>query len=207
VKKETVTELAVARRSAVVRTYLGDEMIDTDAAFPWYALQVRPRFEKQVASALLGKGYEGFLPLYRCRNRWSDRIKEIELPLFSGYMFCRFDVNRRLPILMTPGVMHIVGIGKTPVPVEESEVAALQTIVVSGLQAGPWPYLQVGQRVTVDRGALAGVEGILIAIKGRNRLVVSVTLLQRSVAVEVDEHRVWPVDPRVQPVPAAFAHA
>ena len=160
---------------------------------PWYALQVRPRFEKMIATNLLNKGYEGFLPLYRKRSRWSDRIKEIQLPLFSGYLFCRFDVNKRLPILKTPGVIQVVGIGKVPHPVEDSEIKALQSIVISGLQAEPRSYLNIGQKVRVEVGPLAGIEGILTAIKGSNRLIVSVSLLQRSVSVEIDESWVIPV--------------
>jgi len=164
-------------------------------ALPWYALQVRPRFEKVIASTLLTKGYEGFLPLYRHRSRWSDRMKEVELPLFPGYLFCRFDINKRLPILVTPGVMHVVGIGKTPQPVEEDEIASLQSIVFSGLQAEPRSYLNIGERVRIEIGPLAGVEGVLVALKGANRLVVSVSLLQRSVSVEIDESWVVPIDP------------
>ena len=162
-------------------------------SFPWYALQVRPRFEKIIATTLLNKGYEGFLPLYRNRSRWSDRIKEVELPLFPGYLFCRFNINNRLPILVTPGVMHVVGIGKTPHPVDECEIAALKAIVISGLQAEPRSYLNIGEKVRIEVGPLAGVEGILLALKGSNRLVVSVSLLQRSVSVEINESWVIPV--------------
>jgi transcription antitermination factor NusG len=146
-----------------------------------------------IASNLLNKGYEGFLPLYRQKSRWSDRIKEIQLPLFPGYLFCRFDVNKRLPILITPGVIQVVGIGKTPHPVDESEISALQSIVLSGLQTEPRSYLNIGQRVRVELGPLSGVEGILTAMKGYSRLVVSVSLLQRSVSVEIDESWVVPV--------------
>jgi transcription antitermination factor NusG len=160
---------------------------------PWYALQVRPRYEKIIASTLLSKGYDGFLPLYCHRSRWSDRVKEIHLPLFPGYLFCRFDLNKRLPILVTPGVIRVVGIGKTLYPVDECEIAALQAIVLSGLQAQPWSYLNMGQKVRIELGALAGVEGILIALKGSSKLVVSVSLLQRSVAVEIDKDWVIPV--------------
>jgi len=166
------------------------------AIFPWYALRVRPRFEKVVAATLLTKGYEGFLPLYRHRSKWSDRIKEVHLPLFSGYLFCRIDMNNRLPLLVTPGVIQIVGIGKTPHPVDDAEIAALQAIVLSGLQANPRSYLNVGERVRIEIGPLAGVEGILVAMKGSHRLVVSVSLLQRSVAVEIDESWVVPVKPK-----------
>jgi transcription antitermination factor NusG len=166
-------------------------------AYPlcWYALRVRPRFEKMVASVLLLKGYEGFLPLYIRRSRWSDRIKNVELPLFPGYMFCRFDVNKRLPILVTPGVIQVVGIGKSPHPVDDDEIAALQSIVISGLQAEPRSYLNIGQRVRIELGPLAGVEGILTSTKGSSRLVVSVSLLQRSVSVEIDQSWAIPVSP------------
>jgi transcription antitermination factor NusG len=179
-------------------------------SLPWYALQVRPRFEKIIASTLLNKGYEGFLPLYRHRSRWSDRIKEVQLPLFPGYLFCRFDVNKRLPILITPGVLHVVGIGKTPHPVDDDEIAALQTIVLSSLQAEPRAYLAVGRKVRIEIGPLAGVEGILAALKGAHRLVVSVSLLQRSVSVEIDESWVVPVSPIIPlmppPVPPHFVN-
>ena len=162
-------------------------------SLPWYALQIRPRYEKAIASTLLSKGYEGFLPLYTQRSRWSDRIKEVQLPLFSGYLFCRFDVNKRLPILVTPGVIRVVGIGRTPYPVDEHEIQALQAIVISDLQAQPWSYMNVGQKVRIERGVLAGVEGILTGIKGSSKLVVSVSLLKRSVAVEIDESWVGPI--------------
>jgi transcription antitermination factor NusG len=142
---------------------------------------------------LQGKGYEPFLPVYASRRRWSDRIKEIELPLFPGYLFCRLDPSDRLPILVTPGVVQIVGIGKNPVPLDELEIASIQTAVQSGLRRQAWPYQQIGQKVRVECGPLRGLEGILLSIKGGHRLILSVTLLQRSVAVEVDETWVSPI--------------
>jgi len=157
-----------------------------DSSCQWFALSTRSQREKMVASLLHSKGYEEFLPLYRSHRRWSDRTKAIEKPLFPGYVFCRFDVQKRLPILMTPGVRFIAGIGKTPLAVNESEMASLQHVVQSGLQVEPWPFLQVGQRVRIERGALQGLEGILMGFKKPHRLVVSVTLLQRSIAVELD---------------------
>jgi transcription antitermination factor NusG len=165
----------------------------------WFALRIWSQKEKLVAAALHSKGYEQFLPLYRCRRRWSDRVKEFELPLFPGYLFCRFDPNNRLPILVTPGVMLIVGIGKIPVPVDEGELAAIQSIINSGLKTQPWPYLRIGEKVRIERGSLEGVEGILVAVKKPHRLVVSVTILQRSVAVEIDEGWAHPVSPVTQP--------
>ncbi len=180
-------------------------MTSPKSELQWFALRVRAQHEKLVASSLHSKGYEDFLPLYRCRRRWSDRIKEIELPLFPGYVFCRFDVHRRLPILITPDVLLIVGAGKIPVPVDDDEIAALQSVVKSGLQAEPWPFLQVGQRVRIDRGALEGLEGILTEIKKPYRLVVSVTLLQRSVAVEIDYAWASPISPRLPSPDSVFA--
>ena len=161
--------------------------------FPWYALQVRPRFEKAIASSLLNKGYEGFLPLYRQKRRWSDRIKEVQVPFFPGYLFCRFDVNKRLPVLTTPGVKKIVSIGKEPHPVEDSEIEALQATVVSGLQVESRSYLNIGQKVRIERGPLSGIEGILTSLKGLNRLILSVHLLQRSISVDIDESWAVPI--------------
>ncbi len=153
----------------------------------WYALQVRQRYEKTTAEILRHKGYSQFLPLYRTRRRWSDRVAEIELPLFPGYVFCQFDVaDRRVPIVTTPGVIRIVGVGRTPVPVETEELQAIRRIIGSGILAEPWPYLKTGERVRIEYGALAGLEGIFVEAKKRHRLIVSVTLLQRSVAVQID---------------------
>jgi len=154
--------------------------------FPWFALRVKSRHEHNVSAALSGKGYEWFLPLYKSRRAWSDRIKEIQLPLFPGYVFCRFDPQYRLPILTTPGVAGIVGTSRRPIPIDESEITALQAAVHSGLPNYPWPFLQIGRRVRLECGPLRGLEGILVDFKGAHRLVLSVALLKRSVAVEVD---------------------
>lgn len=158
------------------------------STLPWFALQTRPRWEKYVSHALEGKGYEPFLPLYTCRRRWSDRIKEVELPLFAGYVFCRLNLEeRRLPVLTTPGVRQIMGIGRTPVPIPDSEIDAVRAIIASGLAAKPWLSIRVGQRVRIRAGSLAGVEGVYTASRKHYRLVVTVELLHRSVAVEVDQ--------------------
>jgi transcription antitermination factor NusG len=127
-------------------------------------------------------------------RKWSDRMKEIEQPLFPGYLFCRFDLNSRGPLLMTPGVRQIVGIGRTAMAVEEHEVEAIRLAIESGLPSQPWPYLQVGQRVRVNHGSMNNLEGILINFKGSNRVILSVTLLQRSVAMEIDLAWVTPVE-------------
>jgi len=162
----------------------------------WFALRVRPRAEKVVAEALRGKSYEEFLPLHRERRRWSDRVAEVELPLFPGYVFSRFDVRKRLPVLTIPGVMLVVSSGKVPQPIDDSEIEALQILAKSRLRLQPWPFLHIGQRVRIIRGPLAGAEGLLTSVKKQSRLVVSVTLLQRSVAVEIPEDSAWPVSPR-----------
>jgi len=156
-------------------------------SYPWFAVQVRSRYENLVTAHLSGMGYESFLPLYMCRRRWSDRFKEIESPLFPGYVFCRLNPLDRLPILMTPGVFVIVGIGKTPEPIDETEIAAIQAAVKSGLPSQPWPFVQIGQRVRIEHGPLYGLEGVLLDFRGRHRLVLSVTLLQRSIAVQVED--------------------
>jgi transcription antitermination factor NusG len=145
-----------------------------------------------VANAFAGKGYEQFLPWHVERRRWSDRVVNLELPLFPGYVFCRFDVVHRLPILTTQGVLEIVGAGKTPQPVEDEEIAALRIAAGSQLELEPWPYLAVGRHVQIVGGPLAGARGILLAVKKHHRLIVSVTLLQRSVAVEIPESCAWP---------------
>jgi len=159
----------------------------------WYALHVKTRFEKVVARNLRGKGYEEFLPSYKRANRWSDRIKEIELPLFPGYVFCRFNLLDRLPILTIPGVNAVVSIGKKLIPIEESELDAVRTVLNSGNFYEPWPFLQVGQRVSVEYGPLAGTEGFVLMVKNTYRFVISVNMLQRSVAVEIDRECLKPV--------------
>jgi transcription antitermination factor NusG len=158
----------------------------------WFALRVRSNFEKPAAVALRGRGYEEFLPLYRAVRVWPTRIREVEVPLFPGYVFCRFNAADRLPILTTPGVVHIVGVGKTPAPIDNDELAAVRRILDSRLLAEPWPFVNVGERVLVAHGSLNGLEGIIVSLKKNCRLVVSVTLLQRSVAVEIDRSWIRP---------------
>jgi transcription antitermination factor NusG len=160
----------------------------------WYAIQVRRNHERVTATHLEDRGYTTFLPLYKSRRRWSDRVKQIELPLFSGYLFCHMDPAKRLAALTSPGVVRVVGIGKTPVPVEEREIAAVQAIVESKLQADPHDYLQVGERVRIGQGPLRGLSGILLAFEDQQRLVVGVTLLKRSVAVTIEEDWAIPAE-------------
>jgi transcription antitermination factor NusG len=160
---------------------------------PWYAVRVKSNCERTVAALLDQRGYQRFLPTCEVRTRWSDRVKTAERILFPGYVFCSFNPSDRLPILSTPGVLHVVGVGKQPAPVPEIEMRSLWTTLESGLTVGPWPYLQSGDWVVVERGSLAGVEGIVTHLKGGYRLVVSIALLQRSIAVEIDRDWVRPL--------------
>jgi transcription antitermination factor NusG len=164
-----------------------------NSVLKWFALRVRSRSENITATFLQGTRYEWFLPTYKCRRQWSDRIKQLEVALFPGYLFCRFNPQDQLPIMKTPGVISIVGTGHTPIAVDQDEITALRALVNSGLPREPWPYLQVGQRVRIEHGALCGVEGILLDLKGVHRVVLSVTLLRRSVAAEIDRAWVMPI--------------
>jgi len=161
-------------------------MNTTSNSLPWYGVRVKSRHEHVAATVLKGKGYEPFLPSYRVRRRWTDRIKDTELPLFPGYVFCRIDVADRLPVLTSTGVVGIVGIGKTPEPIEEREIAAIWAVMRSGLPAMPWPFVHPGDSIRVESGPLRGVQGVVERFNDHQRLVVSVTLMQRSISVELD---------------------
>lgn len=161
----------------------------------WFAIRIRTRLATAVAAALQQKGYEVFLPLYQARKQWSDRLKVRFLPLFPGYLFCRFSpASRLLPILTTPGVIQIVSVDRKPCPVGDNEIQAIQSIIGSGLAALPWPFLQKGVRVRIDKGPLCGLSGIVLNASKGFRLVVSVPLLQRSVAVEMERDWIFPIN-------------
>lgn len=170
----------------------GIKQVASEAQLQWFALRVKPRAERVVADVLRGKGYEYFLPMHRERRRWSDRVKTVETPLFGGYVFCRFDVQRRLPVLTSPGVLQVVSIGKVPEPIPDEEIASLKVLVDSNLAIEPWPFLSIGEKVRIVGGPLAGATGVIQSVKDRDRLVVSVTLLQRSISVVVPESCIWP---------------
>lgn len=161
----------------------------------WYAVSVRSNFERIVAQSLRYKDYEVFLPSYLAKRRWSDRTKVVECALFPGYVFCRMDLRQRLPLLDTPGVSTIIGVGKSAMPVPDHEIAGIQKIIAAGLPVAPWPFLKVGQFVYISRGPLAGMEGIVVACKNQTRLVVSVEMLQRSVTVEIENDWAEPSQP------------
>jgi len=154
-------------------------------AEPWFGLRVRSRSEQMTVAALEGKGYQPFLPVYTVSRRWTDRVRHREVPLFLGYVFCRFDPQHRLPILVTPGVVGVVGIGKAPAPIDEAEINAILAVVKAGLPAQPWPFTREGDKVAIRQGPLRGTEGVVTKCKD-SQIILSVTLLQRSVSVEID---------------------
>ena len=161
---------------------------------PWYAIRVRTGAEARLKTSLEQKGSEIFLPTWLDCRQYSDRIKKIQSPLFPGYLFCRLDVEKRLPILTTPGVESIVHIAGVPQPIEDSEIEAIQRAVNANLNAVPWPYLKSGDRVRVVFGSMSGVEGQLVTVKGKDRLVLSVEILQRSISFEIDRTWIRPVE-------------
>ena len=159
----------------------------------WYALHVRSRHERTVETSLTGKGYSVFSPFYRTKRKRSDRTAEIDVALFPGYVFCHLDPARRLPILTTSGVVSIVGPGNIPEPIEDHEIDSIRRLVTSGQSVQPWPFLRAGQKVRIQAGPLCGIEGVLVQMKNKHRLIASVTLLQRSIAVEIGQDEVVPV--------------
>jgi transcription antitermination factor NusG len=151
--------------------------------FPWFALYVKPRHEKNVAFILQNKGYEAFSPTYRHRAKYN---KNFDLPLFPGYVFCRIELSERLPVMTTPGVFCIVGNGPEPEAISEQELEGVRRMIQSGLMAVPWPYIMPGQEVSLESGPLQGVQGMVVDTSNERWLVVSVNLLRRSVAVKLD---------------------
>jgi transcription antitermination factor NusG len=164
-----------------------------DTVIPWFALQTRSRNERQVERLLTHKGYECFLPTYRQKRRWSDRVVEVELPLFPMYVFCRFNLTAFGKAVSTPGVTRIVRFGGQFAEVKVKEIEALQLLVRSNLLREPWAYIPDGTFVKVETGPLAGIEGVVSSGDDKRRLVISVTLLQRSVAIQLDEKTVFSV--------------
>lgn len=158
------------------------------APVAWYAVQVKPKHEQNISKALVYKGLEAFVPLYRARRRWSDRTRELQLPLFPGYVFSKFNPSKLGPVLSTPGIYDVVRFGRNLAALDFNEIIALQKLAQAGLESEPWPRLEVGQLVEIEDGPLAGCKGLVVELKKRPRLVLSVTLLGRSVLVELDRN-------------------
>ena len=154
----------------------------TDIYLPWFACYVKSRHEKHVALILAGKGYECFVPTYVK----SSRKHKCELPLFPGYVFSRLDTRTIADVTSTSGVFFIVGNGRGPEPISEDEIEAIRRMVARGFCPRPWPYIAPGEPVYIAEGPLRGVVGTVVAANSERWLVVSVRLLQRSVAVKLD---------------------
>jgi transcription antitermination factor NusG len=156
-------------------------------ATDWYAFRVRSRHEKLVSSSLRGKGYEEFLPLSRSKRKWADRSKTIEMPLFPGYVFCETERSEIGKIRCTPGIIDVIRAGSTPIPANRSEVEGLRKATEAELPLESWPYIDpstTGQ-VRITSGPLTGLDGVLVEVRGKERLILSVDLLRRSVLVEL----------------------
>ena len=162
----------------------------------WNAVYTRHQHEKLVAESLAGNGFEVFLPTYNVIRKWTDRKKQLSLPLFPCYVFVRSNFERRLRILRTPGVHFLVMFAGRPAPIPDSEMDAIRKAVESRLRVEPHPFLRCGDWVRVTSGPLADVEGILVRKKGSYRLILSAELLGKSIAVEIDAFSVKPLPHR-----------
>jgi transcription antitermination factor NusG len=168
--------------------------------FPqWYAIYTRSRYEKRVREQCERRAIESFLPLYETVHRWKDRRMRVQLPLFSSYVFVRIESIHRFDVLQIPGVVRLVGFNGQPTALNEEEIEALQKGLSGGVCTKPHPYLTSGRRVRIKDGPLAGMEGILLRRKGNLRVVISISLLQRSIAVDADLADLEPVSERSEP--------
>jgi transcription antitermination factor NusG len=152
----------------------------------WYAFRVRPRHEKVASTQLREKGYSEFLPLVREQRKWGKRSAQVDMPLFPGYIFCRTERLSIYPILNLPAVVDVVRAGSRPLPAAREEIECLKLAVDCNMRLEPWVYTEVGQPVCIASGPLAGLNGIVVEVRQTRRLVLSVSLLRRSVLVEVD---------------------
>jgi transcription termination/antitermination protein NusG len=152
----------------------------------WHALYTRHQHEKPIARILANNGHEVFLPLYAATHRWQDRDKRLLLPLFPGYVFICGGLDRQIQILRTPGVFSIVGWTGHPAIIPHQQIEAVRQMVQGEGHVAPYPFLNCGDRVRVRSGALQGLEGTLARKKNLFRLVVSLEMLGRSAAVEID---------------------
>jgi transcription termination/antitermination protein NusG len=153
----------------------------------WFAVQTRPRFEKKVNAELQEKGIEAFLPLRSALHHWSDRQRLIHQPLFPGYVFVRSfsTLDARVAVLRTNGVDKFVGVRGIGTPIPDFEIEAMRKILEEKIPIEPYPYLKLGQFVRIRGGALDGIRGILTRINGDQSLIISVELIQRSIAMRV----------------------
>lgn len=160
----------------------------------WYAIRTRSRHEKMVSEQLEQQGIESFLPLMKSTRKWTDRVKEVELPLFSGYTFVRtvFSSPERLRVLKTHGVAGFVGCNNVGVPIPDSQIQDVRMLLANDVPCQEHPYLRVGQRVRVRGGALDGVEGILSVQNDDQSLIISLEPIQRSLSIRIQGYTVEP---------------
>jgi transcription antitermination factor NusG len=163
----------------------------------WVAVHVQPRRERLVSLLLRNKGYEEFLPTYRGRSRRTGRLGKVDaqgLPLFPGYLFCRFEPNNlNARIVTTPGVLRILGTPGKPSEVPSEQILALRSIEKAKAICGPFPFLEIGEKVQIANGSLAGITGILTRTGGQRQLVISVEILRRAVSVHISAENVVPL--------------
>jgi transcription antitermination factor NusG len=157
-----------------------------NTAQSWFALQTMPRSEKKIDRLLGEKGYECFTPTYRQKRKWSDRTVDVELPLFPTYVFCRLNPSVLGKVMATRGIVRIIGFGGKPAEVATEEIESLQLLAQSDFLREPWRYLPEGTPIVVETGPLAGVQGVICPSENGRQLIISVTLLQRSVAIQLD---------------------
>jgi transcription antitermination factor NusG len=180
---------SLAMHSAPLRD-AGAHLLELPAEYceeRWYAAYTSANHEKRVSEQLGMRRVEHFLPLYPSVRQWKDRRVKLDMPLFPGYVFVHMALRDRLPVLQVPGVACLVGFNGTPAALPEDEIERLRASLVQGVKVQPHPYLTVGRRVSLQSGPLAGLTGIVVRRKSGLRFVVSVDLIQRSVAVELDE--------------------
>jgi transcription antitermination factor NusG len=158
----------------------------------WFALRVRSNCERRVRDILRAKEVKEFLPIYHSRRVWADRVRELDRPLFPGYVFCQVSPPQRSLALATTGVVSMVGVHENPIPIPDEEIEAVRRVVESGRLLEVWPLVRIGQRIRVHRGPLAGVEGTLLKIQDRSRVAVSISLLGRSVLTQIDTAYIRP---------------
>ncbi len=174
--------------------YLGGVALAHTSIEPrWYAAYTCANHEKRVSSELAARDVDHFLPLYRSARRWKDRRVQLEFPLFPGYVFVRLSLCDRLRVVQIPSVVRLVGFGGLPTALPDGEIDAMRLSISQGLRAEPHPYLTVGRRVRLTAGPFVGLEGVLKRKKSGLRVIVSIDLIQRSIAIDVDASDVLPL--------------
>ena len=159
---------------------------------PWYALTIHPKHEHLAARGLRAQGFEVYLPLHRARRRWSDRTKSLDMVLFPGYLFCRFVTADKLRVMTSTAVRGIVRNGREPIPVDNTEIESIRTLIASGRPIDMCPFLRVGEHVRISHGPFESVRGVIVRADDNWRVVVSVEALGCSVSVEVDAGQLLP---------------